>query len=143
MILKGHKVAVGSKQCTFDGYKNSNGASPTVSTSRVIITTAIHTNEGHDSAIIDIPGAYLHAKKDKKILMCLRGKLLEMMVRVYPQRNMSPPLQRVSLSCTSISISPCKVCLRGPYSGIQRSGVSLSQWVLWLAFTTPVWPIRW
>ena len=34
---------------------------------------------------MDKPGAYLHAVNDKFIIMCLRGKMAEMMCRVNPQ----------------------------------------------------------
>ena len=35
-------------------------------------------------AIIDIPGAFLQAENDKFVVMLLRGKLAEMMVKIYP-----------------------------------------------------------
>ena len=83
--IKGRKVAVGSKQQTYDGYKKSDVTSPTVSTNGVIITMAIDAHEGRDVAVIAIPGGYLHSENDETIIMCLRGRLVEMMVRVDPQ----------------------------------------------------------
>ena len=83
--MKGRNVAVGSKQRSFDGYKKSDGASPTVSTNGLIITSAIDAHEGRDVAVMDILGAYLHALNDEFVLMCLRGKLAEMMVKVDPK----------------------------------------------------------
>ena len=83
--MKGRNVAVGSKQRSFDGYKKSDGASPTVSTNGLIITSAIDAHKGRDVAVMDILGAYLHALNDEFVLMCLRGKLAEMMVKVDPK----------------------------------------------------------
>ena len=81
-VTKGLKCAIGSKQCTFEGYNYSDATSPTVSTNGLIISCAINVHEGHDVAVVDIRGAFLNAKNDEYILMCLRGKLAKMMVRV-------------------------------------------------------------
>ena len=69
--IKGRKVADGSKQRTFDGYKRSDGTSPTVSTDGLLITAAIDGYEGRDVAIMDIPGAFLQAENDEFVLMLL------------------------------------------------------------------------
>ncbi len=82
--IKGRKVADGSKQRTFEGYKRSDGTSPTVSTDGLLITAAIDGYEGRDVAIMDIPGAFLQAENDEFVLMLLRGKLAEMMVKIDP-----------------------------------------------------------
>ena len=84
-IIKGRKCAIGSKQRTFEGYNKADGSSPTVSTDGLIITCAIDGYENRDVAIVDIPGAFLQADNDEFILMLLRGKLAEMMVRVDPK----------------------------------------------------------
>ena len=55
--IKGRQVADGRLQRTFNGYKKSDGASPTCSTNGVIITTAIDGHEGRVVAIMDILGA--------------------------------------------------------------------------------------
>ena len=83
--IKGRKVAIGSKQRTYEGYKKSDGTSPTVSTNGLIMTTAIDAHEGRDVAVVDVPGAFLNTTNDETILMCLRGALAEMMVRVDPK----------------------------------------------------------
>ena len=82
--IKGRKVADGSKKRTFEGYSKANGTSPTVSTDGLIITTAIDGYEGRDVAIMDIPGAFLQAENDEFVLMLLRGKLAELMVKIDP-----------------------------------------------------------
>ena len=83
--LKGRKCAIGSKQRTYEGYQKSDGTSPTVSTDGVIMTSVIDAHEKRDVAIVDIPGAFLNTKNDEDILMCLRGKLVELMVRMNPK----------------------------------------------------------
>ena len=42
-------------------------------------------HKGRNVAIMDIPGAYLHTINNEFIIMCLRGKIAEMRVRVNPQ----------------------------------------------------------
>ena len=80
--IKGRTVADGSKQRTFEGYKKSDGTSPTVSTDGLLITAAVDAHEGKNVAIIDIPGAFLQAENDKFVVMLLQGKLAEMMVKI-------------------------------------------------------------
>jgi len=43
--IKAKKYAVGSKQCTWKGYKKEDRASPTVATDTVIVTSVIEANE--------------------------------------------------------------------------------------------------
>ena len=78
-------MADGSKQRTFEGYIKSNAASPTVSTDGFLINCAIYGYENRDVAVADIPGAFLNTDNPDYVLMCLIGKLAEMMVRVDPK----------------------------------------------------------
>ena len=48
----------------------------------MFLTGVIDVREGRAQAIIDVANAFLQAKNDKTILMLLRGKLAEMMVRI-------------------------------------------------------------
>jgi cyanate lyase len=77
-------VADGSKQLTYDGYNKSDGSSPTVVTESIYMTGVIDAREKQAVAVLDVGDAFLHADNDKRILMLLRGKLAEMMVRVDP-----------------------------------------------------------
>ena len=95
--LKGRKCTIGSKQHTYEGYQKSDGTSPTVSTDGVIMNSVIDAHEKRDVVIVDIPGAFLNTKNDEEIIMCLRGKLVELMVR------MNPTLYRPCLLYTSPS----------------------------------------
>ena len=49
-----------------------------------MITSAIEAHEERDVAVIDLPGAYLHAMSDEEVLMLLKGPLAELMVKVDP-----------------------------------------------------------
>ena len=49
--IKGRNVADGSKQRIFEGYKKSDGTSPTVSTDGLLITDGIDAHEGNEKAI--------------------------------------------------------------------------------------------
>ena len=69
----------------FEGYNKADGTSPTVSTDGLLITAAIDGHEDRDVCIMDIPGAFLQAENDEFVLMLLRGKLAEMMVKVDPE----------------------------------------------------------
>jgi hypothetical protein len=78
-------VADGSKERTQPGYKKEDGASPTVATNSIMITTAINAHEQPNVATIDIPGAFLHAYNNKETFMLLKGHLAKLMVQVDPQ----------------------------------------------------------
>jgi hypothetical protein len=64
--------ADGSKGGLEPGYKNEDGASPTVATGSILISATIDTHKGHDVATIDIHGAFLNAYNDKETIMLLK-----------------------------------------------------------------------
>ena len=76
-------VADGSRQRAY--IQDGAATSPTVLTESVLITAAIEATEGRDVAVIDLPGAFLHADMDEIVHMVLRGKLAELMVKFAPQ----------------------------------------------------------
>ena len=82
--VKAQAVADCSKERTQPGYKKEDGASPTVATDSIMITSAIEAHEQRDVATIYIPGTYLHAYNDKETLMLLKGCLAELMVQIDP-----------------------------------------------------------
>ena len=49
-----------------------------------MITSAIEAHEERDVAIIDIPGAFLHALTDEESYMILCGPLAELMAMIEP-----------------------------------------------------------
>ena len=76
---------MGIKQCTYVGYQKSDGTSPTVATGSVIMTSVIDLHKKCDMAIVDIFGAFLNTHNNEEIVMCLGGKLVELMVRMNPK----------------------------------------------------------
>ena len=58
--IKARTYADGIKQRRDDSYNKHDYASPTCENNSIMIKSALEAKEGHDVAIIDIPGAYLH-----------------------------------------------------------------------------------
>jgi hypothetical protein len=56
-----------------------------VSLEYVLITSTIEAYEGREVAVVDIPGAYLSADMDEEVIMLLRGRLAELMVKTAPK----------------------------------------------------------
>ena len=81
--IKGRMCSNGSTQRS--RYEKGEATSPTVSTDAVLITSAIDAHEGRDIAVIDLPGAFLHAKMDDMVYMVMRGELAELMAETAPQ----------------------------------------------------------
>ena len=48
----------------------------------IFITSAIDAKEERDIAIMDLPGAFLHAYNDEKVVMFMKGKMAELMVHI-------------------------------------------------------------
>ena len=82
--IKARNVTDGRKQRTYDGYDKSDGSSPTIMNDSIMLTGVVDAKEGRHVAVLDIPNAFLQAKNDERIIMLLRGKLAELMVRVDP-----------------------------------------------------------
>jgi hypothetical protein len=68
-----------------EGSTKSDATSPTVALESVLITATIDDFEKREVAIIDVPGVYLTADMDKEVCMCLRCKLVELMVKMAPK----------------------------------------------------------
>ena len=81
--IKARQCADGRKQRKYTD--KSDSASPTVSNEAIFITCAIDAKEGRDVAIIDLPGAFLHATNDEDVTMSMKGRLAEMMGMLAPQ----------------------------------------------------------
>jgi hypothetical protein len=78
------------RACT-DGRKQSEtmaeeeAASPTVSIESFFMSCTIEASEGRGVAIIDLPGAFLHADCIDHVIMRFQGWLVELMVLSAPQ----------------------------------------------------------
>jgi hypothetical protein len=68
-----------------EGSNKYDATSPTMSLEAVLSTSTIDAFEGRDVAIVDVPGAFLTADMDEEVLMCLRGKIAELMVKTSPE----------------------------------------------------------
>ena len=79
-----------AKDCA-DGQKQreytdrTTTASPTAMTELILTKAANDAKEKQDVTIMDLPGAFLLAWNDKKVIMFMKGKLAELMVHVAPQ----------------------------------------------------------
>ena len=82
--IKARKVADVSKQRSYDGYDKSDGSSSAVATDSIFLTGVVDAREGREVAILDIANTFLRAENDERILLFLRGKLTEMMVKIDP-----------------------------------------------------------
>jgi hypothetical protein len=80
--IKGRTCADGRKQC--EGSTKSDATSPTVALESVLVTATIDVFERRDVAIVEVPGAFLAAAMDEEMIMCLRGRLAELMVKTAP-----------------------------------------------------------
>ena len=80
--IKGRMVADGSKQRSYEGYEKSDGSSPTARTDSVIMTGMIDAHERRNVAIIDVENAFLQSENDQRIMMAIRGKTAELLVRL-------------------------------------------------------------
>jgi hypothetical protein len=54
-------------------------------TGSMLITSTIDAFEGRYVTIFDVPGAFLTVDMDEEVLMCLQGKILELMVKTAPE----------------------------------------------------------
>ena len=83
--IKARKVASdGSRQRSYDGYIKSDGSSLSVVTDRIFMTGVVDVKEDSEVAILDIANAFLRAENDERILMILRCKLAEIVVKIDP-----------------------------------------------------------
>jgi hypothetical protein len=58
--------------------------SPAVALESVLTTATIDAYEERDVAIVDVPGAFLSANVDEEVIMTIRGRLAELMVKAAP-----------------------------------------------------------
>ena len=80
--IKDRQVADGSKKRPYEGYGKSNGSPPTAWTDSIIMTSMIDAHEGWDVAVINIQNAFLQSENDQRIIMAIRGKTAELLIRL-------------------------------------------------------------
>ena len=82
--IKSWMVADGSKQRSCEGYEKSDGSSPTARTDSVIMTGVVDAHERRHIAIIDVENPFLQSENDQRIIMAIRDKTAELLVRLNP-----------------------------------------------------------
>ena len=80
--IKGRGCADGRKQRTY--LSKEETSSPTVATESVYLSCVIDADEGRDVAIVDIPGAFLHADMNELIYMRIDGDMARMLIDIDP-----------------------------------------------------------
>ncbi len=84
--IMGRTVAGGNRQ---RGYiEKEDASSPTVATELVILTAVVDASENHQTAVIDIPNAFIQTVvKDRKrrVIIRIRGMLVDMLVKIAPE----------------------------------------------------------
>ena len=62
-------------------------ASPTVLLESVLLTCVIDAKESREVAVVDIPNAFVQTDMDgeQRVIMKMRGKLAELLVKVAPE----------------------------------------------------------
>jgi hypothetical protein len=80
--IKGRACADGRKQR--ETAVPGAATSPTVAVESVMITATIDAHEGRDVAVVDVPGAFLSADMDEYVIMTIKGRLAELMVKAAP-----------------------------------------------------------
>ena len=60
--IKARKVAVGSKQRTYNGYNKSNDSSSTLNNDSVFLTGVIDAHERRALSMLDIDNDFMHTK---------------------------------------------------------------------------------
>ena len=83
--IKGRTVAGGNKQRNY--IEKEDASSPTVATESVILTSVIDAVEQRETAVIDIPNAFIQTvvkDKEKRVIIRLRGMLVDMLVKIAP-----------------------------------------------------------
>jgi hypothetical protein len=84
--IKGRTVAGGNKQRDYISKEDSS--SPTVSTESVLLTCIIDAEEQRDTAVVDIPNAFIQTRVEKKedmVFIKLRGVLVDILVEIAPE----------------------------------------------------------
>ena len=79
-----------ARQCA-DGKKQQEhmveeeASSPMIISDTIFITSVINAKEDRQVAVVDLPGAFLHADTDEDVIMLIKGMLAKLMTMVAPQ----------------------------------------------------------
>ena len=91
MLLTQKSTGIPKDRLAYNGKKTrewisrEDKSSPTVHTESLMLTCAVDTHEGRDVMSLDVPNAYIQAnlpeaKKGERVVMKIRGKLVDWLV---------------------------------------------------------------
>ena len=83
--IKGRTVAGGNKQRNY--IEKEDASSPTVATESVILTSIVDAVEERETAVIDIPNAFIQTvvkDEKKRVIIRIRGMLVDILVKIAP-----------------------------------------------------------
>ncbi len=81
--IKGRAVADGRD--LRESTPKEEAASPTPQLESVLLTSVIDAQEGRDVRTMDVPNAFIQADQEDKVIMKLKGKLAELLIKTDPQ----------------------------------------------------------
>ena len=81
--IKARQCADGGKQC--DYMMKEDSTLLTVSTESIFLTSVINTRENRETAVVELPEAFLHAENDQEVIMFIQGGLAELTRLIAPQ----------------------------------------------------------
>ena len=82
--IKGRGCADGRKQREY--INKEEASSPTVSTEALMLSCIVDAREEREVATLDIPGAFLHARMDEKVIMRIDGAMADLLVKINPEK---------------------------------------------------------
>ena len=105
--VKARGCIVGTPQREY--IKKEDAALPTVTLESLFILVSINPFKKRKTGTFDCPGAFLHVKSDKDVIITLEGPLAKLMVKVDPKiyRKISRRTKRVSQSCKQNTMPRC------------------------------------
>ena len=83
--IKGRTVAGGNKQRGYIDKEESS--SPTVTTESVLLTSIVDAEEGRETAIVNIPNAFIQTvveDKEKRVIIRITGLLVDFLCKIAP-----------------------------------------------------------
>ena len=108
------------------------------------MTGVVDAHERRNIAIIDVENAFLQSENDQRIIMAIRGKTAELLVRLNPE------LYRPYIWYTKKGVPMLYVQIEKALYGMLRAAllfyrklrVDLEDWSLRLILVIHVWPTR-
>ena len=78
-----------NRKKTREWISREDKSSPTVHTESLMLTCAVDAHEGRDVMSLDVPNAYIQAelpvaKRGERVVMKIRGKLVDWLVQLAP-----------------------------------------------------------